>query len=286
MAEPENKEEVVEDKSKAPGLDPDVTDSPDLGASVGPGEDYDQVEEPDEGADAKPEPPDPTKGMSPVEAREYWQKRAHHFESEYKVERTKRQSYDKQYGGLNAQGGIKRPTEAAAVVDFALNDVPPEATDLKSYSRWLIGEAKKSFQAEMTEKQLDNRVESSEKTAREAHDGEDGLPAYDEMIDEYVAPLIQKRPEIFKMLRQLDDPAEGAYTLGFILKYKNFKDILQSNTRDELMKNINATSKQAASVKGKASNRNGSGKLTKAEIDAMSPEDFERELERFRASSE
>ena len=283
MAEAEK--EVAETNGKNPGTEPDVSELADLGASVGPGEDYDMVDEPDEEAEAKPEPPDPTKGMSPMEAREYWQKRAHHFESEYKVERTKRQSYDKQYGGLNGHGGgMRRAQEERAVADFALNEIPPEATDLKSYSRWLIGEAKKSFQAEMTEKQLDGRVESSEKAARDSHDGNDGLPAYDEMIDEYVAPLIQKRPEIFKMLRQLDDPAEGAYTLGFILKYKNFKDILQSNTRDELMKNINATSKQAASVRGKASNRSGNGgKLTKEEIENMTPEQFERELEKFRA---
>ena len=88
------------------------------------------------------------------------------------------------------------------------------------------------------------------------------------------------------MLREMEDPAEAAYTLGFILKYKNFSDIVKSQTRDELMKNINATSKQAANVKGKNSGRQPSGRLTRAEIDAMSPEDFERELERFRSGAE
>jgi len=289
MAEPEEKTEAApaQDNGKNPGTDESVTDQPDLGAGVGPGEDYDQVEEPP-AEEAKPEPPDPTAKMSPAEARDYWRNKANHFESEYRVERTKRQSYDKRYGGLNGTGNILRNNveQQRAVDRFTNLDIPNNVNDLASYTRYILNEAEKGFEAKMTEKQLDGRVETSEKTARDAHNGEDGLPAYDELVDEFVAPLIQKRPRIFSMLREMEDPAEAAYTLGFILKYKNFSDIVKSQTRDELMKNINATSKQAANIKGKASGRQPSGRLTKAEIDSMSPEDFERELERFRAGGE
>jgi len=52
------------------------------------------------------------------------------------------------------------------------------------------------------------------------------------------------------------------------------------------MKNINATSKQAATVKGKNSGRQPSGRLTRADIESMSVEDFEKELERFRSGVE
>lgn len=285
MAEPEEKP-VTEDTGKNPGTDPNVTEQADLGAGVGPGEDYDQVEEPEQEPDATPAPPDPTAKMSPAEARDYWRNKANHFEAEYKVERTKRQSYDKQYGGLNGHGmSMQKAQQERAVDRFTNLDVPSNVNDLASYTRYILNEAEKSFEHKMTEKQLDSRVESTEKTARENHNGEDGLPAYDELVDEYVAPLIQKRPRIFNMLREMEDPAEAAYTLGFILKYKNFSDIVKSQTRDELMRNINATSKQAANVKGKASGRQPSGRLTKEEIENMSPEEFERELERFRASS-
>lgn len=286
MAEPEEKQESqTQDNGKNPGTDDSVTDQPDLGAGVGPGEDYDQVDSPP-AEEAKPEPPDPTKGMSPKEAADYWRNKANHFESEYRVERTKRQSYDKQYGGLNGHGNtLRNNIEQQRAVDRYTNlDIPNNVQDLASYTRYILNEAEKGFEAKLTERQLDSRVETTEKTAREAHNGEDGLPAYDELVDEYVAPLIQKRPRIFSMLREMEDPAEAAYTLGFILKYKNFSDIVKSQTRDELMKNINATSKQAASIKGKNSGRQPSGRLTKEEIDAMSPEDFERELERFRSS--
>ncbi len=289
MAEPEEKTEAApaQDNGKNPGTDESVTDQPDLGAGVGPGEDYDQVEEPPQ-EDAKPEPPDPTAKMSPAEARDYWRNKANHFESEYRVERTKRQSYDKRYGGLNGTGNILRNNveQQRAVDRFTNLDIPNNVNDLASYTRYILNEAEKGFEAKMTEKQLDGRVETSEKTAREAHNGEDGLPAYDELVDEFVAPLIQKRPRIFSMLREMEDPAEAAYTLGFILKYKNFSDIVKSQTRDELIKNINATSKQAANIKGKAAGRQPSGRLTKEEIESMTPEAFERELERFRAGGE
>lgn len=285
MAEPEEKQES-QTQDKNPGTDDTVTDQPDLGAGVGPGEDFDQVAEP---PDEKPQPElkDPTAGMSPIEARDYWRGQKDHFEKEYRTERARRQAYDKQYGGLNGAGiSMKNLHEQPRAVDRFTNlDVPSNVNDLASYTRYILNEAEKSFEHKMTEKQLDGRVESTEKTARDAHNGEDGLPAYDELVDEYVAPLIQKRPRIFSMLREMEDPAEAAYTLGFILKYKNFSDIVKSQTRDELMKNINATSKQAASIRGKANGRQPSGRLTKEEIDAMSPEDFERELERFRSGA-
>lgn len=287
MAESEEKQESqTQDNGKNPGTDDTVTDQPDLGAGVGPGEDFDQVAEEPEKAE-QPEIRDPTQGMSPVEARDYWRNKANHFESEYKVERTKRQGYDKQYGGLNGHGNaLRNNVEQQRAVDRYTNlDIPNNVQDLASYTRYILNEAEKGFEAKLTERQLDGRVESTEKTARDAHNGEDGLPAYDELVDEYVAPLINKRPRIFSMLREMEDPAEAAYTLGFILKYKNFSDIVKSQTRDELMKNINATSKQAASIKGKNSGRQPSGRLTKEEIDAMSPEDFERELERFRSGA-
>ncbi len=287
MAEPEEKQDQSQDNGKNPGTDDTVTDQPDLGAGVGPGEDFDQVaEEPDE--KPTPELKDPTAGMSPVEARDYWRHQKDHFEREYRQERAKRQAYDKQYGGLNGAGiSMKNlhQEQPRAVDRFTNLDVPSNVNDLASYTRYILNEAEKSFEHKMTEKQLDGRVESTEKTARDAHNGEDGLPAYDELVDEYVAPLINKRPRIFSMLREMEDPAEAAYTLGFILKYKNFSDIVKSQTRDELMKNINQTSKQAASIKGKNSGRQPSGRLTKEEIDAMSPEDFERELERFRSGA-
>ncbi len=287
MAEPEEKPVDEQSNGKNPGTDDTVTDQPDLGAGVGPGEDFDQVKEEESDEKPAPELKDPTAGMSPLEARDYWRDQKNHFEKEYRVERAKRQAYDKQYGGLNGHGNtLRNNVEQQRAVDRYTNlDIPNNVQDLASYTRYILNEAEKGFEAKLTERQLDGRVESTEKTARDAHNGEDGLPAYDELVDEYVAPLIQKRPRIFSMLREMEDPAEAAYTLGFILKYKNFSDIVKSQTRDELMKNINATSKQAATIKGKNSGRQPSGRLTREEIENMSVDDFERELEKFRSGA-
>ena len=282
---------VEETKPEPVGTDPEVKEQHDLGAAVGPGEDYDQAQE-DEMSDedkaaaeeaAKVVRSDPTRGMRPEERADYWMKKANHFETEYKVERTKRQSYDKRYGGLNKAGVSQErpPSQTYNTVPNSLDEVK----DLGQYTRFVLDEAAKQFEHKMTQKQLDDRVETSESHAREVHNGEDGLPPYDELLDEFVVPMVQKNPKIFELIRQMPDPAEASYTLGMLLKWPNFTEMLKSQANEDLIKKINGTAKQAATVKGKSSGRQPSGKLTKEEIDNMSLEDFERELEKFRAGA-
>lgn len=291
MADEKETTEDVPD-GKVPGLDPSVTENPDLGASVGPGEDWEDdpkdtmTDEEKEAAlsDAKI-PEDPTKGMSASEKQEYYIRRANHFEKEYQAERTKRQAYARQFGGLNS---VRKPEHEAApyrTPPVGDGDGLDKVSNLADYTRYVLQEAEKAFEHKMTEKQMDNRVEETENQARKIHDGTDGLPAYDDIVDEYVVPMIQKNPRIFQLLRVMPDPAESSYTLGFLLKYPNFSEMLKSQSREDLVKTINGTAKQAASVKGKSSGRQPSGRLTKDEIDVMSVEDFERELEKFKAGA-
>jgi len=291
MAEEKELEEIGE--GKVPGTDSTVTEQPDLGASVGPGEDWEDdpkdtmTDEEKEAALSNAKiPEDPTKGMSAGEKLEYWTRRANHFEKEYGGERTKRQAYARQFGGLNS---VKTPEREQAPYRHApgISDADglDKVTNLQDYTRYVLQEAEKAFEHKMTEKQMDNRVEESEVQARKQHDGEDGLPAYDDLVDEYVVPMIQKNPRIFQLLRVMPDPAESSYTLGFLLKYPNFSEMLKSQSREDLVKTINGQAKQAATVKGKGNGRQPSGRLTKEEIDAMSPEDFEKELEKFRAGA-
>lgn len=236
-------------------------------------------------ADAKAPPVrDPTEGMSDGQKVDYWAKRASNFENALKEERHKRQEYVKKYGGL---GGANKE-EKTARPDYNFGKTPrslDDVQDLGSYTRYILDEASRQFKKEMTEQQLDSRVEFTETRAREIHNGDDGLPSYDELVDEYVVPMIQKNPKIFEVIKQLPDPAEASYTLGFLMKYPKFSDMIKHQSRDELVKNINQTARQAATVRGRSNGRQPSGKLTKAEIDSMSPEEFERELEAFRGSS-
>ena len=234
-------------------------------------------------AKAPPPPPpeDPTRNMSDGQKVDYWAKRAQHFESEYKTERQKGQEYSKKYGGLSReQEKTQRHNDNAL---FDESSIPPWATkDLGTYTRFIVDTAKKEFESLATDRQLDQRVESSESRAREIHNGEDGLPSYDELVDEYVVPIIEKNKKIYELLRQMPDPAEASYTLGFLLKYPKFADMIKSQSRDELVKTINSSAKFAATARGRNGGRQPTGKLTAPEIYAMTPEDFEAELTKFR----
>src|SRR5262245_38906870 len=284
-------EEVKQEAPPAEEKPAEVSENADLGAAVGVGEDFDQPsdtlgdEEKDIELERRRNEADPTKGMSPSEQRDYWMKKANHFESEYKVERTKRQSYDKRYGGLNQQG--LKDVSQRRDPDYALEQigVPENVKDLESYTQFIVNKAKKEFAKEATGKQLDSRVEDSEVRARAEHDGSDGLPAYDDLIDEVVTPERQNNPDIIQLLRLEKEPEQAAYTPRFILNYQNRTEINQAQTRDELIKNINDKGKEAAQVRGRSNGKQPSGKLTAAEIEAMTPEDFEKELERFRSGA-
>lgn len=195
----------------------EIIQEPDLG-SVADDASSDTLEDEEKTealAEAKAPPPrDPTDGMSDGQKVDYWAKRASNFESAFKEERHKRQDYVKKYGGLGGES-VK---EKANRPEFNFGKTPrslDEVQDLGSYTRYILDEASKQFKKEMSEQQLDSRVEFTESRARDVHNGDDGLPGYDELVDEYVVPMIQKNPKIFEVIKQLPDPAEASYTLGF-----------------------------------------------------------------------
>lgn len=262
-----------------------VTEEPNLGAVADDllSDTLDDAQKNEALAEAKaPANRDPTEGMSDGQRVDYWANRAGNFESALKEERHKRQEYTKKYGGLNganAQEKTARPDYNFGKSPRSLDDVQ----DLGSYTRYILEEASKQFERKMSDQQLDSRVEYTETRARDLHNGEDGLPAYDELVDEFVVPMIQKNPRIFEVIKQLPDPAEASYTLGFLMKYPKFSEMIKSQSRDDLVKNINATARQAATVRGRSNGHQPTGKLSKAEIDAMNPEEFEKVLEQFRA---
>jgi hypothetical protein len=77
----------------------------------------------------------------------------------------------------------------------------------------------------------DGRVLDGERDARLRHGA-----SYDRLIEGYVVPVIHRRPEVFKILRDMPLPAEAAFTLGKLLEnpslasrqeYKDFQEILQ-----------------------------------------------------------
>ena len=208
---------------------------------------------------------------------DFYQKRAGHFEKEYRRERTSRQSL--QRGGL-ATRASEQPATRESPTMAGDNGKPIET--IGELTESILKQAEQNFEKRFTEKQLDGRVASTEEQARKQHDGADGYPDYDAIFDGYVEPMIKQNPKVYELLRLMPNPAEAAYTLGFLLKYPNFKGTVESQARDDMAKNINKTAKQAATVKGKNGGVRVITKLTAEEIDKMTPEKFQKVLEPFK----
>jgi hypothetical protein len=225
---------------------------------------------------SKEAPPrkDPTEGMTAEQKVDYWQKRANRHYAEYQKERSKRQSL--QRGPLTDAGKGSAPAGKAAGEETPKS--LDEVENLGQFSKYVVEEAKRQIKEELTEKDLDSRVTRTESAARKKHDGKDDFPEYDEVVDTYVLPLIQENPNVFKLLRLMDDPGEAAYTLGMLRGFPNYIEQIKGKGREDLANNINDATKKAALVRGRNGGRQTGAKLTAAEIDAMSFDDFEKEI--------
>lgn len=219
---------------------------------------------------------DPTEGMTDAQKIEYWQKRANRHYGEWQKLKAKTKS--QLGGGLSDAGKGAGATGSDKVVTDGAPKSLDEVENLGQFSQYLLAEAKRQINEEWTEKDLDSRVSRTERTARAAHNGEDGFPEYDEVVDTYVLPLIQKNPNVFKLLRLMDNPGEAAYTLGMLQGFPEYANQLKGQGREELAKTINDATHKAALVRGRNGGKQPSGKLTKADIEAMSADDFEREI--------
>lgn len=226
---------------------------------------------------------DPTAGMTPEQARDYWKRRADRHYAEWKKEKTKRQELQRgPLGSTLDQGRTAAPAEdKTKEIPKSLDDVE----NLGQFSQYILAEAKRQIKEDFTEEQLDGRVKATEASARKTHDGSDGFPEYDAVVDEYVVPLIKKNPNVFKLLRLMDDPGEAAYTLGMMIGFPDFREQIKGQGREDLTKKINDATKKAATVSGRSGGRQPSAKLKKEDFEAMSPEDFEAEIEKVKSGA-
>jgi len=244
----------------------------------------------DDDEQGAPSRKDPTEGMTPEQKVEFWQKRAKHFESDYKKERTKRQNYQKgsslatSFTGKNSFADTNESTEAnTKAID--------EITDPKEFRQRLINDTKNEIRKEMTEKQLHQRMLDSEAEAREEFDGSDGRPPFDEVMDKYVKKFFQETAAedkerakgIFNLMKMMPNPARAAYTLGMMLADQEAPGSVDkkvaSKARADLVKKVDEAAQKAATLKSRADTGKTSKKKSAAEIEAMSFDDFEREIE-------
>lgn len=248
-----------------------------------------EIEETEETAtiDETPEPTEEPAESRPPRDQAWWENRAKHFEGEYKRERTRRQEYDKKYG-RNGLAGSLTTNGSAEYREPAPTKKIEEIETASEFAEHILQQAKQQVREELSTNQIRTRMVDSEKAAREEFDGKDGMPSYDEMFDKEIKPFLSQHQDVVNVLAKLPDPARAAYTLGLLMNPKYLAMMTkrqQSKAREDLTDQIDEATKKAVTIKnGKGGGMKSSGKKTAAEIDAMSNEEFEKELEAFKNS--
>jgi hypothetical protein len=102
------------------------------------------------------------------------------------------------------------PTYTPPPPDRSLDEIET----LHDFREHILSEVNRQAEYRAREYALDQRVESSETYARQAHNGSDGLDSYDSLVDSYLVPLIHKDRRVFELLRQMPSPGEAAYTMA------------------------------------------------------------------------
>jgi hypothetical protein len=149
--------------------------------------------------------------------------------------------------------------------------------------------------------QLNQRVVDTEQAAREVHDGSDGLPTYDDVVENEAAELIRANPKIFEALRLMANPGEAGYILGLMQRYPNAADLMAAggvdynNPQADHVDFLNSVSGVAGryaqflkdfgeawrAVGKKGARPTPQYRRSRSKWDSMRVPDFERELDEF-----
>ena len=84
----------------------------------------------------------------------------------------------------------------------------------------------------LADRRLYERVESAEERARQVHDGRDGLPGYDGVVDRFAVPIMRQRQDIRQLVLAQSDPSAAAYLIGFCAAHPDLvQEVLRRNGR-------------------------------------------------------
>jgi hypothetical protein len=152
---------------------------------------------------------------------------------------------------------------------------------LEQYKDYILQRANENFEQKYQERRFTERIEASETRARENHDGSDGLPAYDELVNGYAAPAMRQQPQLHRLVLSQADPAAAAYLIGFCAAYPHLVPrVLEKNGRID--KSIFQLTNFRPTVKGTS----GRQQASKINYENWDNESFIDELDRFKLSSE
>lgn len=197
-----------------------------------------------------------------------------------KTERTKRQQLQKKYGG------IKPPADPAR---RAADDKPKsldEIKDLKEYDDEVNRKIERTIAAREREKEYSTRLESTQTEMTKKFDGSNGLPAYDEIVDEHVIPMIEKNPMLYHLIRMSPHPGGMSYLLALNAMHggdiEKIAGMFKTQGRQQLLDNIDQAGKKALRLKGRGNIGNSGKGQTLEQLMAMGDDAFENEINKVK----
>jgi hypothetical protein len=166
------------------------------------------------------------------------------------------------------------------------DDVPEwvfdENLDLKTYTSGILSEAGARFRQTLAEERLRERVEQTEARAREAYNGENGLPDYRSMVDGFAIPAMRERAELRQLVLSQPDPAAAAWVVGFCVAHPHLiPQVLAKNGRIDASI-FRSTSFRPTVGQNGSTRRQPSGRFTASDWENMPVVEFEAELDRFK----
>ena len=199
---------------------------------------------------------------------------AAYWKAEYFREKKKRQQAQKEGRSFYPEGvaGVVQETEKSKPIE--------EVKTVKDLVEHVITETRRASRAEMGELDKTNRIRTTQTAARSKHDGADGNPSYDDVLDEIVLPMIRENPNLFALLREMPDPAEAAYTLGMIVKYPELERRGVEKGRKEVVDGLQNRNLRPKILKQQQKEPALKQAQTAEDIMRMSPEEIEAEIAR------
>jgi hypothetical protein len=205
-----------------------------------------------------------TPRQKPVFDTDYWKQ-------QYFKEKRKRQEFQR--------GQAQQPAREATP-DYSKPSKPFEQMTVDEYTDFiqksLMQKIKGEIQPELAHTHTQQKLEIAEEKARSRHDGKDGLPSYDELIDEYLMPQLEDDEALFMLIKQTKDPAETAYRLALLNAMPDLMAQTKAQGREEMIDKIEDVAKRATTVKkGNKENVRSSSKLSASDIMKMPNDKFE-----------
>lgn len=213
---------------------------------------------------------------------EYWRDTNKYLRGE--LDKAKRRTHR----GIEDEGGEQPAETQQAQQRTGQRGDLPEFKDVGELLEFID----KRHEASLATRERQSSFRQSMQQARQEYqaDTENGIPAFTELEEEFLAPLVRQnvaqeaivipkgKSVVLELLKHMPNPGQAAWTLAMMLKYKNpqgLRELYAGKGREDLARQINDRAKEAVRVRnGKAGNV--SPKLTPEQIRAMPTAEFEK----------